>query len=106
MRKALVKMHDIDAGVLTEENQNSYLFRYDKDYTGPAISLTMPVKNDPYIFERFPPFFDGLLPEGPQLEGLLRKYKIDRRDYFAQLITTGADLVGAVTVIPMTNSNE
>jgi serine/threonine-protein kinase HipA len=32
------------------------------------------------------------------LEGLLRIAKIDQKDYFSQLIATGNDLVGAVTV--------
>ena len=32
------------------------------------------------------------------LEGLLRQRKIDRLDYFAQLIAVGGEMVGAVTV--------
>jgi serine/threonine-protein kinase HipA len=32
------------------------------------------------------------------LEGLLKIGKIDKNDYFSQLIATGNDLVGAVTV--------
>ena len=91
-------MHDVYAGILAEENRNSYSFQYDKDYQGPPISLTMPVQYEPYIFEKFPPFFEGLLPEGIQLEGLLKIHKVDREDYFNQLILTGSDLVGAVTV--------
>jgi len=51
-----------------------------------------------YIFDRFPPFFDGLLPEGLLLEGLLRLRKIDKFDYLSQLMAVGSDLVGAVTV--------
>ena len=42
--------------------------------------------------------FEGLLPEGMMLEALLRKYKIDRNDYFGQIIMVGQDVVGAVTV--------
>jgi serine/threonine-protein kinase HipA len=44
------------------------------------------------------PYFDGLLPEGILLEGLLKQRKIDKYDYFSQLVTVGGDLVGAVTV--------
>jgi serine/threonine-protein kinase HipA len=54
-----------------------------------------------YSFDSFPPFFDGLLPEGIQLESLLRRRKIDRGDLFAQLVAVGADLVGVVTVESM-----
>ncbi|MDA0193845.1 MAG: HipA N-terminal domain-containing protein [Bacteroidetes bacterium] len=106
MKRVLVKMHDIDAGVLIRENPTNYIFQYDPVYNGPAISLTMPIKDRPYSFNGFPPFFDGLLPEGIQLDGLLKIYKIDRDDYFTQLVTIGADLVGAVTVLPLNNDDE
>ena len=98
MRKARVKIHNIEAGILNEENNNHYIFLYDSEYEGPPISLTMPVRDKPYEFKSFPPFFDGLLPEGIQLEGLLKRHKIDKKDYFEQLMVTGQDLVGAVTL--------
>ncbi|MCF8299230.1 MAG: HipA N-terminal domain-containing protein [Saprospiraceae bacterium] len=106
MRKALVKIHDIRAGVLIENNRNHYVFQYDDDYKGSPISLTMPVSNKAYEFESFPPFFDGLLPEGIQLEGLLKIYKIDKTDYFKQILVTGQDLVGAVTVEEFNSEDE
>ena len=106
MRRALVKIHNEIAGVLVEREGDFYEFQYDKEYKGPPISLTMPVNNEAYHFKRFPPFFDGLLPEGIQLEGLLKKNKIDKTDYFKQLIATGADLVGAVTVFELENEHE
>jgi serine/threonine-protein kinase HipA len=92
MRKAEVFMHGVQAGVLEEiVPGKSYRFNYIEDYNGPPISLTMP-------FQNFPPFFDGLLPEGILLEGLLKQKKIDKYDYFSQLVAVGNDLVGAVTV--------
>lgn len=100
MRKALVKMHDVLAGVLIEDQQE-YIFQYNPDYQGAPISLTMPVRSLPYKFDVFPPFFDGLLPEGIQLSGLLKRHKIDKYDYFQQLELLGEDLVGAVTVFPL-----
>jgi len=58
----------------------------------------MPTKEKVYKFDMFPPFFDGLLPEGTQLEGLLKLKKIDKYDYFSQLIAVGNDMVGVITV--------
>ena len=58
----------------------------------------MPVEQKEFEFNEFPPFFDGLLPEGIMLESLLKQKKIDKTDYFSQLIAVGADMVGAVTV--------
>lgn len=106
MRKALIKIHKLRAGILTEKNQNKYDFQYDLEYDGPPISLTMPVRKEAYTFESFPPFFDGLLPEGGQLAGLLKRYKIDKTDYLQQLLVTGLDLVGAVTVEEMNHTDE
>jgi serine/threonine-protein kinase HipA len=101
MRKALVKVHDMPAGSLIENDTpsvNGYSFEYFEGYEGAPVSLTMPTKQRLYVFTEFPPFFDGVLPEGGQLEGLLKIRKIDRYDYFSQLVTVGHDLVGAVTV--------
>lgn len=99
MRKAEVFVHGELAGYLLELESNvSYRFQYLDHYDGAVVSLTMPVKEKVFEYDRFPPFFEGLLPEGIMLEGLLRQLKIDAKDYFAQLMATGRDLVGAVTV--------
>jgi serine/threonine-protein kinase HipA len=98
-RRLLITCHTILCGYLTQTKSNEYSFTYLESYRGPPISLTMPVRLEPYTFDRFPPFFDGLLPEGVQLEALLRQNKIDAHDYMDQLEAVGADLVGAVTVI-------
>ncbi len=98
MRRALVFVQDRPAGVLSESAEGAFVFAYDGGYQGPPVSFTMPTSQRQYHFKTFPPFFDGLLPEGFQLEALLRTEKIDKRDYFAQLVAVGADLVGDVTV--------
>ena len=99
MRRADVFFNFRSAGRLTEEEPGTcYIFAYDQFYDGPPVSLTMPVRPEPYIFGEFPPFFDGLLPEGMQLEGLLKQKKIDRDDKFSQILAVGADTVGAVSV--------
>ena len=98
IRIANVYVHDKFAATFIQED-NHYILKYDPDYAGPPISLTLPVTAMPYTFETFPAFFDGVLPEGPQLEALLKLAKLDRHDYFGQLITVGKNLVGAVTVL-------
>lgn len=103
MRKARVYNFGIPAGELIEiETGNKYKFVYLDEYNGPPISLTMPVNKKEFTFEEFPPFFDGLLPEGVQLEALIRQMKIDRNDLFSQLVQVGKDLVGSVTVEEIT----
>ena len=101
MRKATVYLHGNPAGQLIEIGDGRFQFAYNGDYVGPPISLTMPTHQASYEFDGFPPFFDGLLPEGLMLDALLRQLKIDRTDTFSQLCAVGADLVGAVTVEPV-----
>ncbi len=99
MRKAKIFVRGIEAGTLTELIQGKeYVFEYLNEYDGPEISRTMPTNIKIYKFDKFPPFFDGLLPEGIQLEGLLKIGKIDKNDLLSQLIAVGEDLVGVVTV--------
>jgi serine/threonine-protein kinase HipA len=103
MRKAKVYVKGIEAGILTELHQGKeYIFEYYNEYNGLPVSRTMPIKEKVFKFYRFPPFFDGLLPEGIQLDGLLTINKIDKDDYFSQLIAVGNDLVGVVTIREIT----
>ncbi len=99
MRSAYIYMHGAQAGTLDEvEKGKRYLFKYADGYDGEPISLTMPADTSSYEFDRFPPIFDGLLPEGAMLEGLLRQSKIDAHDLLSQLLAVGQELVGAITV--------
>ena len=98
MRRARIDIMGHRAGVLEEPAPGRYVFRYDDSYAGPPVSLALPVSRREFSFDVFPPFFEGLLPEGAMLEGLLRQRKIDRTDLFGQLLAVGGDTVGAVTV--------
>jgi serine/threonine-protein kinase HipA len=99
MRSAKVYVNSLEAGILSEiEFGKKYRFVYPEGYSGDPISVTMPVSQRIYEYDVFPPFFDGLLPEGYQLDGLLKFGKIDRNDLFSQLTAVGEDLVGNITV--------
>jgi serine/threonine-protein kinase HipA len=98
MRKAEVYQHGTLAGMLEELGQNRYRFTYMTGYGGHRISLAMPIRESPYEFDKFPPVFEGLLPEGLPLEAMLRLCKIDKKDLFKQLLTVGEDVVGSLTI--------
>ena len=99
MKKAKVFADGIFAGYLIEwEKNRRYEFAYLEGYSGPSISLTMPLTQRVYHFDRFPPFFDGFLPEGFMLDALLQKAKLDRDDRFEQLVRVGGEMVGNITV--------
>ena len=99
MRKAKIYVKGVEAGTLTELKRGTeYVFEYLDGYDGLEVSRTMLLNQKVYHFDQFPPFFEGLLPEGIQLEGLLKIKKIDKNDFFSQLVTVGEDMVGVVTV--------
>jgi len=99
MRSAKVYIDEKEAGILSEvEFGKKFRFEYLPGYSGKPVSLIMPISQSVYLYNDFPPFFDGLLPEGFQLDALLKIGKIDRNDYFSQLIAVGNDMVGNVTV--------
>ena len=98
LRRAAIFQSGILAGHLEEVLDGGWSFVYVKGYVKIPISLTLPVRQEAYTFKEFPAVFDGLLPEGAQLEALLKTHKIDRNDYFKQLVTVGRDLVGSLSV--------
>jgi serine/threonine-protein kinase HipA len=98
MKKAEIYVDGQLAGWLIEEDKFRYRFEYDTNYQGNPISLTMPLTKRKYEYGQFPPFFDGLLPEGIMLAMLLKQGKLDSHDYLGQLIRVGEDLVGNITV--------
>jgi len=99
MKRAEIFVHNISAGYFEEKQKGEeYVFVYHENYSGEPVSLTMPLKEKLFKSKNIFSFFEGLLPEGPQLESLLRIMKIDQDDLFGQLIAVGQDTVGAVTI--------
>lgn len=98
-RRAMVFQQNVLAGRIAQLEGGEWSFAYESGYTGPPVSLSLPIRFEPYLFADFPPFLDGLLPEGAQLEALLKQLKIDRRDCYRQLIAVGQDVVGSLKVI-------
>lgn len=103
-------MRDKFAGILIED-ENGFIYQYASDYLkdedSEAISLTMPLKSEPYKDTVLFPFFDGLIPEGWLLDIAERSWKINQRDRMSLLLACCKDCIGAVSVIPVnTEDNE
>lgn len=86
------------AGILEARDDGSYRFTYDAAFKGEPVSLTMPTSQRVWEFPRFPAPFEGLLPEGVQLDALLRLRKLDSHDLFGQLLAVGHDVVGSLRI--------
>lgn len=98
---AQVRLHGRPAGLLSrEESGEGWCFEYLAEYDGPPLSVTLPVSRRLFTWDSFPPFFEGLLPEGVNRESLLRANDLEETDLFGMLLAAGEDTVGAITVFP------
>ena len=98
MKAAHIYQKDQLAGVLEALGDGSYRFTYTSGFRGEPVSLTMPTNQPVWEFPHFPAPFEGLLPEGGQLDALLRIRKLDRSDLFGQLLAVGHDVVGSLRI--------
>jgi HipA N-terminal domain len=98
MKSARIFQQKQLAGLLEAREDGTYRFIYDPAFHGEPVSLTMPVVQRIWEFPRFPAPFEGLLPEGVQLDALLRLRKLDRGDLFGQLLAVGGDVVGSLRI--------
>jgi serine/threonine-protein kinase HipA len=102
-RRAIVRLDGQPIGELVETERGTR-FTYDAAWlsTGGAvpISLTLPLRAEPYEWPSLHPFFENLLPEGWLLALATTKLKIAPDDAFGLLLATCADCVGAAEVVP------
>lgn len=98
-RNALVQYNSLVAGYLSE-TENGYKFVYEGGYLekGQPVSLSLPLRKEPYESRELFSFFEGLLPEGWYLNIVSATAKIDPQDAFGILLATTSNTIGAVTV--------
>jgi HipA-like protein len=104
-RQAIVRLDGQPVGTLIEAAKE-VTFQYDDQWLnnehGVPVSLTLPVRKEPYVTVGLHPFFENLLPEGWLLEITTTSLKISKDDAFGLLIATCADCIGAVEILPVT----
>lgn len=88
------------AGELAME-ENSLLFSYNKYYLKDSgrepLSVSLPLREEPFPQEAMLPYFLGLLPEGPALERAAALLDKEKDDLIGLLGALGCDCAGAVT---------
>ncbi|GAB1458137.1 HipA N-terminal domain-containing protein [Spirochaetota bacterium] len=100
MRRLRVYYQDRAAGLL-EETDEGYRFSYESDWVAAEndpVSLTLPLRKEPWESRTLFAFFDGLIPEGWLLELGVHNWKLDPRDRFGLLAAFCRDTIGAVGV--------
>jgi len=92
-----------EVGILDEVQSQGSLpdlrFQYNEDALPcDAISLTMPVRKEPYVQDSLHPCFDMLLPEGVRRQQIEKLGKLTRIDDFGLLALVGSNTVGRIQV--------
>ena len=104
MRKAVVLFKGEEAGILNQQDDGSFIFRYHDAWmantTKPGICLTLSKLQQEHRSKYLFPFFYNMLPEGSNKQIVCKLMRIDPDDDFGLLLTTaGNDTIGAVRVI-------
>lgn len=104
MRQAKILYKNEEAGILAQDDEGHFTFRYHKTWiadTGkPSISLSFPKRKQEFHSKFLFPFFYHILPEGSNRQIVCKYNRIDEDDDFGLLMTTAKyDSVGAINVI-------
>jgi serine/threonine-protein kinase HipA len=93
-----------------EEFDGGYRFTYAAAYlndpSAEAISVTLPLRVQPYESRTMIPFFDGLILEGWLLEIGLEYWNLKRQDRMGLLLTVCRNCIGAVSVVDNPTTEE
>ncbi len=104
MRQAEVYFRDTLAGMLIEED-DAYRFVYEQAYIDNPknlpVSLTLPIRREPYSSKTIFSFFDGLIPEGWLLDITVETWKLNSQDRMGLLLVCCEDGIGAVSILPI-----
>ena len=111
MRLAKVYYKKEEAGLITQHDDGSFVFRYTdvwfENKAKPSISLTLQKSKQEYKSEYLFPFFYNMLPEGTNKQFVCRHLQIDKSDYFGILLHTAQyDTIGAVTLKKIISTDE
>ena len=98
-----VYMHGNVAGILERRSQARLRFTYDEEWVAEArspMSLSLPVRPEPYEHDECAPFFEGLLPEGDFLKAIARTLHVSASNPFQLLTELGGECAGAISIAP------
>lgn len=96
-----VRLHEDCVGELSRE-RGEMSFSYSVEWVeegGAPISLSLPVRREPYSDDAARPFFAGLLPEGDFLRIVARAHGVSASNAFELLEKIGGECAGAISLV-------
>jgi serine/threonine-protein kinase HipA len=103
--RLIVLLSGEPVGVLTSSGDGRGTIEYlpevvERSPDLPLLSLSLPVRREPYSTGETNPFLAGLLPEGAVRSALARRWRLAENDVFGLLAIAGRDCAGAVAFVP------
>lgn len=88
-------------GIIDNKKETGAEFQYDAAYcnSGKAISVSLPLQEEPFDTRTTKCFFDGLLPEGFTRRSVARWMHVDEDEYLKILAGLGKECLGALQII-------
>ena len=91
---------DMPVGELLKLDNGSTRFRYVQDALPHPISMSLPIREEPYEDVATRAFFDNLLFENVQRDQVMQRYNLEYGDTVGLLAYLGRDCPGAISVVP------
>ena len=100
-----VYMNGYRVGQFSKSHAGAHYFQYDAAWLAlpgsRPISLSMPLRHQPYQGDEVYNFFDNLLPDNPQIrQRILARHHAESTQPFDLLAKIGQDSVGALQLLP------
>jgi serine/threonine-protein kinase HipA len=91
------------AGRLWLDERRRFVFQYEGDWVSDPrallLSLSLPLRTDPYADDNARPFFANLLPEGEIRRLIAQRFGLSEKNDFALLEQIGGECAGAVSLL-------
>ena len=99
-----VYLQDVLTGHLWLDERKRFVFQYDPQILNSpvknALSISLPLRAEPYIDDTARPFFSNILPESEIRRVITRRLGISEQNDFMLLKIIGGECAGAVSVLP------
>lgn len=100
MKRLSVRLHGMPVSTLEQDDSGRLQMSYLPEATRP-LSLSLPVREEPYASDPCEAYFGGLLPESEQArKQIARRYGANPNNSFSLLQAIGYDCAGAVSLHP------
>jgi serine/threonine-protein kinase HipA len=110
MNKALqVRIDGVIVGSLWLDDRKRFCFQYDIGWLTTSripLSLSLPLRREPYLDDESHPFFANLLPEEKMRAIIARNLGVSLNNDYGLLEKIGGDCAGAVSLYPETDESQ